>query len=109
VLLTGYAEHGKRMLFTGLGGDEARKLRTAERERFGVRAASPLRQRGGAPAFLGPLARRARGSLLADDGYRDADEPAHAATECTPSGQRTFDVNRPLILETGPASLQARR
>ncbi|KOX13869.1 hypothetical protein [Nocardiopsis sp. NRRL B-16309] len=215
VLLTDYAEHGKRVLFTGLGGDEAMKLRTAERERFGVRAAAPLRQRDGVPAFLGPLGRELfphrfegaapigptlwsildcfgafypqhmrhgiwpinpfaapevvrlaeslpaewrhrkrllrdrltrcgfsrevshpvmpenfqdildtamrrhgtdhlldtldRGSLLVDDGYLDADELAHAATEFKTSGERTFDVYRPLILETGLASLQARR
>ncbi|WP_304452538.1 hypothetical protein [Nocardiopsis sp. YSL2] len=50
-----------------------------------------------------------RGSLLVDDGYLDADELAHAATEFKTSGERTFDVYRPLILETGLASLQARR
>lgn len=215
VLLATYAEHGKRVLFTGLGGDEAMKLRTTERERLGVRTPSPLRQRDGAPAFLGEFGRELaprrfegaapigptlwsildcfgafypqhmrhgiwpinpfaapevvrlaeslpaewrhrkrllcdrvarcgfsqdvshpdlpenfqhildaamrrhgvdlllevldRGSLLVEDGYLDADELVHAATEFKATGARTFDVYRPLILETGLASLQARR
>lgn len=212
VLLAHYAEHGKKVLFTGLGGDEAMKLRTAERQRLGVKAASPLRHRDGAPAFLGPLGREllphrfegaapigpalwsildcfgafyplhmrhgiwpinpfaapeivrlaeslpaqwrhrkrllrdrltrlglspevshpalpenfqhvldmamrrhgvdlllevlARGSLLVDDGYLDEDELTHAADEFKSTGARTFDVYRPLVLETGLASLQ---
>jgi asparagine synthase (glutamine-hydrolysing) len=215
VLLADYAAHGKRVLFSGLGGDEAMKLRAAERERFGVKSASPLRQRDGAPAFLGAFGRDLlphrfdgaapigptlwsildcfgafypqhmrhgiwpinpfaapeivrlaeslpagwrhrkrllrdrlvrlgfsqevshperpenfqhildtamrrhgvdhllevldRGSLLVDDGYLDADELARAATEFKAAGARMFDVYRPLILETGLASLQARR
>lgn len=215
VLLADYAEHGTRVLFTGLGGDEAMKLRAPERERFGVRAASPLRQRDGAPAFLGPFGRELpphrfegaapigptlwsildcfgalypqhmrhgiwpinpfaapevvrlaeslpcewrhrerllrdrltrcgfsqdvshpkspenfqgildtamrrhgadlllevldRGSLLVEDGCFGADELTCAATAFKATGSRMFDVYRPLILETGLASLQARR
>lgn len=215
VLLADYAEHGKRVLFTGLGGDEAMKLRSVERERFGVRSASPLLQRDGAPAFLGthgrelmphrfedaapigptlwsildcfgafypqhmrhgiwpinPLAapevvrlaeslpaewrHRKRllrdrlthlgfsqevsnpksaenfqqildaamrrhgvdhlietldhGSLLVEDGYLDEIELRRSAKEFKATGARVFDVYRPLILETGLASLQARR
>lgn len=214
VLLTEYAEHDKRVLFTGLGGDEAMKLRSAEREQFGVKSASPLRQRDGVPAFLGSLGRELaphrfegaapigptlwsildcfsafypqhmrhgiwpinpfaapeivrlaeslpaqwryrkrllrerlarcgfsqdvsypqlpenfqdildtamrrhgadhllevldRGALLVDDGYLDKGELTRAASEFKATGARTFDVYRPLILETGLASLQAR-
>lgn len=57
VLLKDYAASGKRVLFTGLGGDEAMKLRRAERERLGLTSHSPLRQVRGVPAFLGPRGR----------------------------------------------------
>ncbi|WP_155989185.1 hypothetical protein [Nocardiopsis sp. CNT312] len=58
VLVGAYADGGKRVLFTGLGGDEAMKLRSAERELWGVGGRSPLRLRDGAPAFLGSRGRR---------------------------------------------------
>ncbi|WP_017616401.1 asparagine synthetase B family protein [Nocardiopsis salina] len=57
VLLQDYASAGKRVLFTGLGGDEAMKLRRAEREALGLTSHSPLRHVRGVPAFLGPRGR----------------------------------------------------
>lgn len=214
VLLADYAAQGKRVLFTGLGGDEAMKLRSAERARLGITARSPLRQREGVPAFLGPRGRnllsyrfegaaplgptlwsildsfsalypqhmrhgiwpinpfaapevvrlaeslpaewrsgkhllRSRlaragfssdvshpekhetfqevldlamrdhgssllqqlldeGSLLVEDGYLDAGELYRSAKEFEATGNRTFDVYRPLILEVGLRSLQGR-
>lgn len=79
VLLADYAEHGTRVLFTGLGGDEAMKLRVLD-----------------------------GGALLVEDGYLDEAELRSSAQEFMATGERTFDVYRPLILETGLASLQAR-
>ena len=214
VLLGDYAKQGKQALFTGLGGDEAMKLRSAERERLGITSHSPLRQRQGVPAFLGPRGRnllphrfegaaplgptlwsildsfsafypqhmrhgiwpinpfaapevvrlaeslpaewrsgkhllRSRlaragfssdvshpekhetfqdvldlamrrhgssllqqlldeGSLLAEDGYLDAGELYRSAKEFEATGNRTFDLYRPLILEVGLRSLQGR-
>ena len=214
VLLQDYAASGKRVLFTGLGGDEAMKLRRAEREHFGLTSRSPLRQIRGVPAFLGPrgsellpyrfdgaaplgptlwsildcfsaiypqhmrhgiwpitpfaapevvrlaeslpaewrlgkrllrdrlgragfssdvshpalketfqevldLSMRRHGSpllqelldegaLLVEEGYLDAGELYQSAKEFEATGDRTFDVYRPLILEVGLRSLQGR-
>ncbi|MFW5415254.1 hypothetical protein J0910_01095 [Nocardiopsis sp. CNT-189] len=58
-LLDAYAQAGKTVVFTGLGGDEAMKLRASEREALGI-APAPVPLETGAddlPAYLGPRAR----------------------------------------------------
>jgi hypothetical protein len=46
-----------RTLFTGLGGDEAMKLRPEERRLLGFRGRPPLAQRDGVPVYLGEFGR----------------------------------------------------
>lgn len=48
------------------------------------------------------------GALLVEDGYLNAEELYRSAAEFEATGDRTFDVYRPLILEVGLRSLRGR-
>lgn len=47
-----------------------------------------------------------RGSLMVEDRYLDEVELRRAATRFPVSGERVYDVYRPVILESGLASLK---
>ncbi|GHD15852.1 hypothetical protein GCM10007147_03710 [Nocardiopsis kunsanensis] len=49
-----------------------------------------------------------QGSLLVEGGYLNAEKLYRSANEFGDTGDRTFDVYRPLILEMGLRSLQGR-